>query len=312
MSKKLLAVLCNDIHLSHNPPASRDVDRKGWYDLQKKALRALGALAAGPDANKNTPIICAGDVFDKWNSPPELIEFALRYLPQNFYSIPGQHDLPNHAYDQRHRSAYGVCVQARAIKELHPHSPNLFPGLRVTAFPWGEGVKPRSDFAVNNPVDLAVIHHFIWEGKSTGYPGAPKTSKVPGFVDRLKGYDVAHFGDNHKHFTAMAGDCKVWNGGGFMVRKRDERREGMIPVVAKLYRDGDKVTLEPVYLEDDGEWLSTDPVKKSMALDMADFVQEVQGLADSGVDYHEAVKRYTNDNVISPKAAKLLKEAFDD
>ena len=96
-----------------------------------------------------------------------------------------------------------------------------------------------------------------------------------------------------------------------MVRKRDERREGMIPVVAKLYRDGDKVTLEPVYLEDDGKWLSTDPVEKSVALDMADFVQEVQGLADSGVDYREAVKRYTNDNVISPKAAKLLKEAFD-
>ena len=37
------------------------------------------------------PVICAGDIFDKWNSPPELINFAYDNLPE-IYAIPGQHD----------------------------------------------------------------------------------------------------------------------------------------------------------------------------------------------------------------------------
>ena len=49
-------------------------------------LGQLAGLAAGHGERTTfynghpVPVICAGDIFDRWNAPAELINFALAYL----------------------------------------------------------------------------------------------------------------------------------------------------------------------------------------------------------------------------------------
>jgi hypothetical protein len=117
-----IAVLCSDIHLSLKQPPCRADD---WLSVQKGYLVQLKSLACAAKelwlGNRNTtgrpiPILCAGDIFDKWNSPPELIRFALEHLPDGMICVPGQHDLPNHSFEEIHRSAYGVLREAGKIR----------------------------------------------------------------------------------------------------------------------------------------------------------------------------------------------------
>ena len=112
-----IAILCSDLHLSLTKPACRA--DKDWMEVQAHYLKQL------EDTAGNLPIFCAGDIFDRWNAPPELINFALRNLPDDMLCVPGQHDLPNHRLDEKHRSGYGVLSNAGKIEDLsnkkHPY-----------------------------------------------------------------------------------------------------------------------------------------------------------------------------------------------
>lgn len=107
MKKKtctVIAVLCSDIHLCHTCPPARS-NEPNWYDAMARTLDELAGIAS----HYYVPILCAGDVFDRWNSPPELINFAIKHLPP-MHCIPGQHDLPNHSLEDIRRSAYSTSA----------------------------------------------------------------------------------------------------------------------------------------------------------------------------------------------------------
>ena len=115
----VIALLVGDIHLSAKAPLCR-AKEPDWFEAMARPLMELVDLQKqiGKESDGIPPILCAGDVFDRWNSPPELINFALEYLPPQMYSIPGQHDLPNHNYNEIDRSAYWTLVAANKITNV--------------------------------------------------------------------------------------------------------------------------------------------------------------------------------------------------
>src|SRR5688572_18895632 len=100
MQEAPIAILCADLHLTLRPPLCRA--DKNWmltqrdYLLQIRKLQEPAHLKNHLEATAKIPVICAGDIFDRWNPPPELVNFALRFLPNGMICVPGQHDLPNH------------------------------------------------------------------------------------------------------------------------------------------------------------------------------------------------------------------------
>ncbi len=84
MRKSVLAILCSDLHLSLKHPLIR-IKEPDWMQAQKRVLLQITAIATKYQA----PVVFAGDLFDRWDSPAELITFALSYLPDPFYAIPG-------------------------------------------------------------------------------------------------------------------------------------------------------------------------------------------------------------------------------
>jgi hypothetical protein len=254
-------------------------------EVQARYLSQLSALAL------DLPVLCAGDVFDKWNVTPELINFALKHLPNFMIAVPGQHDLPNHQLDQVHRSGYGVLVEAGKIKDICGTYFNGN-GFQVYGFGWNEKIGRPDPYEENDKgFQVALIHKFIWSD-TTGYPGASEDSHFLAFSGKLKDYDVAVFGDNHKGFykTTKSGTL-VWNCGGFIRRRSDEinyrTRVGI------LMSDG---TINLHNYDTSLDRFQEIPEKaEKVERDMREFLERMEKLGEHGLDFRDAVRRAAND-----------------
>jgi hypothetical protein len=164
--------------------------------------------------------VCAGDVFDRWNAPPELINFAIHHLPV-MHAIPGQHDLPHHSYQDIRRSAFWTLVEAGALKLIEPGVPLVLEDwFRFWGFPWGSDVEPIEKKEPG--LDVAVVHAYIWSSRENAYTGAAKASALKSWAPRLIGFDVALFGDNHQPFVSKCSGCLVFNHGTFFRRHKPD------------------------------------------------------------------------------------------
>ena len=306
---EVVAVTCADVHLSHTAPQARAVE-PDWYAAMQRPMSQISDLAR----RYKVPVLCAGDLFHRWNSPAELINFAIRALDVAWICIRGQHDLPHHNWEDRDKSAYTTVVMANAVRGFTDLEPgeiaSIGRGAAVSGCPWGFEVVPQP-IENSRLLRIVLIHAYIWANKATAYPGAPPTAAVPAWKDRLRGYDVAIFGDNHKPFEAKAGGCRVYNCGGLMRRHADEI--GHRPSVGLIRTDG---TITRHYL-DCSEDKFTDEAQRAGELlrgddpGMSDFIAELGDLGPESLDFSAAVRRYIEETRPPQAVARLLLEAIE-
>ena len=307
--KDIVAILCSDIHLCHKAPVARSAE-PDWYAAMKRPLRQLTRLSSTYDC----PVVIAGDIFDHWKSPPELINFAIENLPPDIYAIPGQHDLPFHVLDDMDKSAYGTLVRAERIQDIsHGHPIALSDKLWIWGFAWGENVLPRNEDyfkggsgkALPDCNHLAVIHSYIWM-KDRSYPGADKQARVGSWQKKLKGYSAAVFGDNHKGFTFGK---HLMNCGAFIRRKIDERK--YTPQVGLLNKWG---RIIPHYLDTSQDKFIDVESAAAIAesgLEMGVFLAELAGLGDTALNFLDSLTRYCKDNGVDKAIRKIILEASE-
>lgn len=296
---EVIAILCSDIHLSHRPPLMRSAE-PDWYAAMGRQLLELDNLRE----RHRVPVIVAGDLFDKWNSPPELINFAMTGLFRDCWTIPGQHDLPYHRLDLIHKSAYWTLDQSGTITHIKNHK-RIGERLAIYAFPWGVDVQPLKigDGAV---VNLAVVHHMIYREKP--FPDASESDLLSSWKDRLAGYDAAVFGDNHAGFLGRAGNCNVFNAGTFFRRTAKDR--DYRPMVGLLKSDG---TIEPYYMDVSRDVFLDEAVTPEETripeLDASELVEELVNLGTDPSDFEAALRRAAND--LSDGARRMVLEALE-
>lgn len=264
------------------------------------------------------PVVCAGDIFHKWDSPAELINFALQNLPRGMYAIPGQHDLPNHNYEDIKRSAYWTLVKAGRVHDLGSGHP-MFISDRVTAwpYPWGAEVKPLVNKLDNGKINLAVIHAYCYvSGRS--YQNPPPSAKVTAWWDKLRGYDAAVFGDNHIPFLTYAGQrniCHVFNHGGFFRRNVDERNAS--PALGILRYDPSTnrqcVTRHPYNVEEDKFIDVSETNEPDTDGGLSDFISNLDSLGEVFLDFKAAVNHWLDRNKtrVPPRVREAVLRLFE-
>ena len=304
-SNKYSAIFVSDIHLSAKSPSLR-CEEPDWYNAMARPIREMSKLAKKLDV----PIICAGDIFDHWNPPAELITFALQELPE-MYAVPGQHDLPNHSYEDIERSGYWTLVEAGVIVNIEPGVPMFTDNnIALFGFPWKFPIVPVSEFLTPKWKDniescqkVSVAHAYCWQGQYK-YATAPDENNVRNF--KLSGYDASVFGDNHLGWVKG----KVCNTGGFMRRhKPDLNRDPFIGVLMKSGQIKQHLldTSDDIYSTVDSE-----NVVETGTIDLGEFTDSLLGLKDSkDLDFEKVVQRYCSKNRISSHVTSIITLAFE-
>lgn len=253
--------------------------------------------------HKAPPLFYAGDIFHKWNSPPELINFLLSEMPEG-YAIPGNHDLPYHNYADRKKSAYWTLVKARKLIDLQPGQRVNLPGISVTAWPFGSVPEPPAKYPAVPHV--ALIHAYCWKDGHT-HPGAPEDQHVGRWRERLKRYTGLVFGDNHQPFTHQPKPSSwVRNGGAFM--RQTTAEQDVQPTVGLIWSDG---TLTEEKLDRRGdEFHPPDEFSDAAGSDeeMENLLTELAAVGEKRQDFRGALKRAADRSTVNPEVRRLVLE----
>lgn len=276
-----------DCQWHHRPPAVRSCE-KDWMAVQERCIIQLRELQL---THNMAPIFIAGDLFDRWEAPPVLISSLIRWLyGMVIFSIPGNHDLPNHNYKELYRGAYWVLVEAGAIHHLIPGGTHTVGNLVIHPFPYSFEVVPPNK-ATDLCLHVALIHDYFWvEGR--GHKDAPAEKRLGKWYKKLRGYDAVFAGDNHIPWWVKSSGEEmptVVSCGTFMRRHSDEI--DLAPSAWLLHTDGSVVrhkldTSADVFLDLDKKITE---LEDSLAIDLAEFAEELTSLHNEKLDFSRCV-----------------------
>ncbi len=297
-----LAIFCADLHLSDKPPIARSGE-PDWYEAMARPLKKIRKVAK----KNQCPVICAGDIFHKAKSSPELEIFAMGYL-QGWFTIAGQHDLPNHRIEDIDKSSYGVLISSGII---HPLVCVGEEPLYFTGFQYGQELKLQ-ERERKGSLSIAVIHQLAWH-KERPFPGAPDSGNVKNIMKQLKGFDYVFCGDNHTSFQFHAGKRLLTNCGSIMRRTSDQIEYE--PKAWVLWSDG---VVDSFSLLDDNEVMSCEHIEeKELKEERNEKLDSfVKSLIDKGIEFDISFKVNMNSFMasekISPEVRNLIENAMED
>lgn len=304
----VIAIACSDMHLSHKAPIWRSCE-EDWYDVMHRALLEVETVRSLFDCS----VLCAGDIFDKWNSTAELINFAMLELPNQMYSIAGQHDMPDHRSTALKRSAYGSVYIAEKTVDIPAQgwtTINFETGVEedvfVYGFPWGaEITKKEID---RDGIHIALVHEYCWTGEHV-YPGAPETNKARASKLKTLDYDIYIYGDNHKGFKLQTNKGQtLFNCGSLMRRKSDEK--DYKPQIGIILDDKTVLTYYLDTSEDKHlEGVSEESVREMAS--MSEFFAELRKLGNSALDFTTAITEFMRKHKTVKEVQQIVREAME-
>jgi hypothetical protein len=239
----------------------------------------------------------------------------MKELPSIVLTVPGQHDLPNHRYDDMKRSSYYTLVLSQAIDTIRPGERAHIKGnWYAYGYPWGYDNIEELDLEEGEKA-LAVIHSYIWKGDNK-YTDAPNSKHVCRWQKKLsnEGFNAAVFGDNHKGFFCMTDSTDqegpwIINCGTFIRRTIDEINYR--PRVGILH---DKGYIEEHYLDcEKDKFIDVSEALEAIdkALEATDFIRELSGLGKTVVDFCDAVERFCSKNGIDKRIVELINRSME-
>lgn len=211
-------IIASDLHL-------RDTQPECWEDdYMETQTRMLGTVRAMQE-HYGVPVLSGGDTFDKYRLTPDMEVYAWNNLPNDYYTVAGQHDLKYNTMSNLMSSTLGLFFLSARIGLLGEAAmccqgnklgrENLFiQGLVVAGQHWGVPM-PVSDW------DILVMHKLTW--CSEPYPGVTEGNAFE-LLERLP-TDKPHLvisGDNHQDFVIDDGVNCIINPGSFMIQRASE------------------------------------------------------------------------------------------
>lgn len=212
------AILCSDIHLREDTPVCRT---DNFQEAMWKKLDFISALQRLHECK----VLCGGDLYNHWKPSPYLLSETIKHIPDKFYTVYGQHDLPQHNLDLAYKSGIRTLEMANKLWAIRPS--DMFDFCN-----WNE--EP-----INIGESVLVWHHTVTHGKSN-FIGDPAED----ILDRYPDYDLILTGDNHKPFVVEKDGRLLVNPGSMMRMTADQADHK--PRIYLWYPESN--TVEPIYL----------------------------------------------------------------
>jgi DNA repair exonuclease SbcCD nuclease subunit len=289
-------ILTGDPHFRSTNPRCR-VD-----DYHKAALRKwkfIGDLAR----EKNAVVLNAGDLFDRATGYTlEFLNSITAVLPQPYFGIAGQHDMPDHSYNMLLIKTAFPILQGLGYNVLSMDE--LYDDCAVRSINYGQ------DYAYSDPVYryipdtiIMIIHRLV---SPTSLPG----SITP--IELLKKYPQYKYilsGDNHTTFYAEYEGRFLFNPGSIMRMSIDQIKHE--PQV--VFLDTEKDIMDVIKIPVEADVLSEVQLLKKVEVntELANKFLESLGMSfELDMDFKKAVQDVIDSNSISKRVILKLKEAI--
>jgi DNA repair exonuclease SbcCD nuclease subunit len=288
------AILTGDIHLRDDTPVCRT---DNYWEAQSNKIAFIRSL----QEKYNCPILDSGDLFGKSKPSPYLLGWAIRNLPYKFYSIPGNHDLPEHSLSNIDKSGFGVLKAANVVEDIT--GSGVLGDLSILGIPWGE----KLEFDKGVFYDVAVIHTMTFL-LTAPWPGCTDPSAEE-LLDAVPA-SLILTGHNHTPFVVKRGDKLLVNPGSLMrsTAAQAEHRP-------RVYLYNQKLGVVcPVYLPIDQGVVSREHIDstkgKEERLDL--FVSRLHGGDDIGLNFKINVEQYISENRIRKRVRTIIEKELAD
>jgi DNA repair exonuclease SbcCD nuclease subunit len=282
------AILTSDWHLREktDSPVCR-IDN--FWDSQWEAVDQVSEL----QRKYKCPVFHAGDMFHNWKPSPELLSTTKQHIPKEFYTIYGQHDLPQHNFDLRHKSGIYDLEVSGFLTVIGSGS-------------WGQ--KPKKKMFYNRQRKwIAVLHRFVWDGKEIPWPDCEELTAQQ-VLKKYPKFDLIVTGDHHKTFVAHQGKRMLVNPGCLTVQ--DASYYNFEPTVFLWYAEANVV--EYIHLKINKEAISREhlEIKKQRDSRMDAFISRLDDNWEVAISFEENLKRFLAKNKIKKSVVKLINKAI--
>jgi len=290
--KKADAILTADIELRAFQPTCRTDDH---WAAQERKIKWLCQLQM---ENDGCPILDAGDLFDKrYKSNPshELLGWAMENLPEKFYTIPGNHDLPGKSIDNYSNSAMAVLQRAGAIKVTYPWKTTVDAEIHLFGYPWGLEIKQPLIRPVIEEKYIALVHAMVYE-EFEPFPGCVGYSAKE-VMDLLPDFDLIVCGHNHQTFTREENGRVLVNPGSLM--RNDADQIDFKPSVFLWFADTNTIKRVHVPIEEGVINRDYIDIKKAKENRLDAFVEKLGEQVVSGINFHDNLEAAVSDGLIT-------------
>jgi len=283
------AIITADWHLRDTAPICR-VDN--FWETQWGKVAHIRVLQKKYDC----PVLHAGDLFDSWKASPYLLRETLRSLPDQFYTIYGNHDLPQHNLELHEKSAVDVLDEAERI--------HLMSGVH-----WGQKLASGEYYHLEIRCrKILMMHTMTWK-TAPAWPGDTSPS-ASALLRRYPKFDLIVVGHNHKSFVVSNGGRLLISPGS--ITRQAANKDEDKPRVYLWNAAKNKVQVE--YLPYDPNAVTREHIEETRRRDsrIMAFVERLQGEWEIGNSFEENLRKFLAKNRVRQSVKDIIRKALEE
>jgi len=292
-SKKVNAIFTADWHLREDSPICRT---DNFQNAQWNKVDFISDL----QRKYNCPIIHAGDLFDHWKPSPYLLTQTIQHLPERFWTIYGNHDLPQHNLELAYKTGINTLEQACLEKGFAI----LYDGVHWLQEPNNNSYLNYFDLIRK----VCIWHVMTYQGKQP-WPNCTDLSAKQ-ILEKYPQFDLIVTGHNHTAFVEELDGRLLVNPGSLTRQEADKEKHK--PRVYLYYMQENKVT--PVYLPIKQDVISREHIEKIEQRDnrISAFVERLNTEWETSLSFEENLERFEKENNIRKSVMQLIRKAIED
>jgi len=283
--KQASAILTGDWHLREDTPTCRTDD---FQAVQWKKVQFISYL----QKNHDCPVLHSGDLFNHWKPSPWLLSMAMQYLPNRFFTIFGNHDLPQHSLELANKCGIYALEKANKL--------DIYDGCH-----WGQIPSKNSWWYQDR--DILVWHVMNYQGKEP-WPGCTDM-KAGGILRKYKDYDLILTGHNHIPFVEEYQGRVLVNPG--CITRQSADQVDFRPRVYLWFADTN--TVELVYLPIEEDVVTRDHLDGKAERDnkIDAFISRLNDDFVGTLSFEENLETFKKENQIREKTMEIIYKALE-
>jgi len=284
-------ILTADWHLREDTPTCRT---DNFYEKQWKKLDFISEL----QRKHRCDVVHSGDLFDFWKPSPMLLSKTMQHLPKQFYTVYGNHDLPQHNIELAYKSGVYTLEKAGVLK--------VYPTCHWKETPTKPSFFIGSKGAIYRKI---LVWHVMTYQTLKPWPGctSPKGSKL---LRKYPQFDLIVTGDNHKPFVEKHEGRLLVNAGSIFRMTADQQEHK--PRVYLWYAATN--TVKPVYLPIDENVISRkhleETEKRNDRIDA--FISTLDEDWEANMSFEDNIEKFKEINNVRESVMEIVYKVIED